>query len=59
MAPSSRWVTPGNLKKVASSLPRVATGTVALAVMYMYVYGWDENEQIIQAKRDAVAETKK
>jgi hypothetical protein len=59
MPPPSRYATPQNLKKVASVLPQVATGTVALAAIYMYVYGWDESEQIMQAKRDAVAEAKK
>ena len=59
MAPPSRYATPSNLKRVASILPQVATGTVALAAIYMYVYGWDESEQIVQAKRDAGAETKK
>ena len=50
---------PPKLGKVALSLSRIATGTVALAAIYMYVYGWDESEQIVQAKRDAVAEGKK
>jgi len=59
MPPPNRYATPSNLKRVASALPRVATGTVALAAIYMYIYGWDESEQIVQAKLDAAADAKK
>jgi hypothetical protein len=56
MPQPGRYATPTNLKRVASILPQFATGTVALAAIYMYVYGWDESEQIVQAGRDAAAE---
>ncbi len=57
--PGSRYTTPTNLTKITAVLPRLATGTVALAAIYMYVYGWDESEQIRQAGRDAAADAKK
>jgi len=57
--PPNRYATRSTLTKVTAVLPRLATGTVALAAIYMYVYGWDESEQIVQAGRDAAAEAKK
>ena len=59
MPPPNRYVNPSSVRKIASVLPQVATGTVALAAIYAYVYGWDESQQIVQAKRDAAAEAKK
>ena len=59
MPPPNRYATPSNLKKVGAILPQVATGTVALAAIYMYVYGWDESQQIRKAERDAATEAKK
>ena len=59
MPPPNRYANPSNVKKIAAMLPQVATGTVALAAIYAYVYGWDESQQIVQAKRDAEAEAKK
>lgn len=57
MPTPNRQVTPQNLKKLFSILPQVATGTVACAAMYMYVY-WDpEVKQYTDAKKDA--QTKK
>lgn len=47
------------LQKVTAVLPRLATGTVALAAIYAYVYGWDESNQIVQAKRDAQTASRK
>jgi hypothetical protein len=45
------------LRKATAFLLRFGAGTVVLAGIYMYVYGWDESQQIVQAKRDAVVET--
>lgn len=57
--PTPRPNRPANipiLQKVAAFLPRFGAGTVALAAVYMYVYGWDESQQIAQASRDATAD---
>ena len=44
------------LQKVGAFLPRFGAGTVALGAIYLYVYGWDESQQIAQAARDAKAD---
>lgn len=48
-----------NIQRAVTLLSRFATGAVALAGIYLYVYGWYESEQIVQAKRDASAESEK
>lgn len=45
------------LQKTSALLTRVSTGAVALCAIYAYVYGWDESDQIAQAKRDAHADS--
>ena len=46
------------LQKVGAFIPRFGAGTVALAAIYMYVYGWDESQQIAQAARDATVDAR-
>lgn len=59
MPPRTPKVTDRNLQRAITLLSRFATGTVALTGVYLYVYGWDESEQIVQAKRDASTESTK